>query len=123
MADRLDYFFRQKVTDAELDLGFSLLEASIRNFAADLNVIGVAENGDVTQHSPVSDLTVDISGPMLVYDQDGQRIFASALQNLNMAVDENTVSTAIVTPGNSRILSIFVEFDRALSDPRVDKQT
>ena len=36
MADRLDYYFRQRVTEAELDLGFELLEKADRNLAADI---------------------------------------------------------------------------------------
>ena len=41
MADRLDYYFRQRVTEAELDLGFELLEKADRNLAADIGVYGI----------------------------------------------------------------------------------
>ena len=33
MADRTDFFFRQKVSEAELDLAFDLLEKADRNLA------------------------------------------------------------------------------------------
>lgn len=36
MADRTDFHFRQKVTEAELDLAFALLEKADRNLAADI---------------------------------------------------------------------------------------
>jgi hypothetical protein len=35
---RVDYYFRQRVTEAELDLGFELLERADRNLAADIGV-------------------------------------------------------------------------------------
>ena len=41
MADRLDYYFRQKVTEAELDLTFELLEKADRNLAAGAAVIAI----------------------------------------------------------------------------------
>ena len=34
MADRVDFYFRQRVTEAELDLAFELLEQADRNLAA-----------------------------------------------------------------------------------------
>ena len=71
MADRLDYFFRQRVTEAELDLGFELLERAERNLPADLAFVGVVAGAVVSQHAPVPDLTVDVSGPGIVYDQLG----------------------------------------------------
>jgi hypothetical protein len=120
MADRLDYFFRQRVTEAELDLGFELLERADRNLAADLGFVGVLANAAVSQHAPVPDLTVDVSGPASILDQAGQRIFFSSLQNEDVAQDSSGVSTAVATAGNERIVSVFVAFDRLLSDPRID---
>lgn len=119
MADRRDYYFRQKVTEAELDAGFDELEQADRAITSDLGLIGVAVGMVVAQQvSP--DLTVQVSGPGVIYDQTGQRITIPSTQNVNCAVDEGALNTAVVTPGNSKILSIFAEFERALSDPRVD---
>ena len=41
MSHRLDYYFRQRVSEAELDLGFSQLEQADRDLAADLGFTGV----------------------------------------------------------------------------------
>jgi len=41
MADRTDFYFRQKVTEAELDLAFALLEKADRNIAADIGGYGI----------------------------------------------------------------------------------
>ena len=120
MSHRLDYYFRQRVSEAELDLGFSQLEQADRDLAADLGFTGVIANAVVSQHAPVPDLTVDISAPGAVIDQLGQRIFFSALQNVNVAQDDNGVSTGVSGAGKEKIVSVFAKFDRALSDPRVD---
>lgn len=120
MADRLDYYFRQRVTEAELDLGFSELEAADHNLAADLGFTGVLANAAVSPHAPVANLTVDVSGPGAILDQLGQRIFFSELQNVNVAHDDNSVSTDVSVAGKEKIVSVFVKFDRALSDPRID---
>lgn len=120
MAHRRDYYFRQRVTEAELDDGFAELERADQNLAADLGFVGVLTNAVVSQHAPVPDLSVDVSGPGAVLDQLGQRIFFSALQNVSVAQDDNGVTTAVSAAGQEKIVAVFVRFDRALSDPRVD---
>jgi hypothetical protein len=120
MSNRLDYYFRQRVTEAELDMGFAELEQADQNLAADLGFTGVLANAVVSQHAPVPDLTVDVSGPGSILDQLGHRIFFSALQNVSVAQDDNGVSTAVSTAGKEKIVSVLVKFDRSLSDPRVD---
>lgn len=119
MANRRDFYFRQKVTEAELDSAFAEMESADRAITSDLGLIGVAVGLAVSQQvSP--NLTVLVSGPGVVYDQVGQRVAIPSSQTVNCAVDEDALNTAVVTPGNSRILSLFIEFDRTLSDPRVD---
>lgn len=124
MANRLDYYFKQRVTEAELDLGFSYLEQADRYILADLGILGIVKNMAVVQHSPTPDLTVDVgdgSGESVAIDAYGQRVaFGAVAQNVDLSVDENSVSTAVASPGNSKIISLFVQFDRVLTDPRVD---
>ncbi len=120
MANRRDYFFRQRVTEAELDDGFAELEKADQNLAAELGFTGVLANAVVSQHAPVPDLSADVSGPGAVLDQLGQRIFFSALQNVNVAQDDGGVSTSVSAAGQEKIVTVFVKFDRGLSDPRVD---
>ena len=55
MADRLDFYYRQRVTEAELDLGFALLEKADHNLAADIGVYGVVAGAVPTQHAPIAD--------------------------------------------------------------------
>lgn len=119
MANRKDYYFRQPVTEGELDAGFAGMEAADNAIMADQSLIGVFDEGVVSETGTPS-LSVDISGPCLVYDQLGRRIFFSPLQNLDMSVDEFGNPTTVAGGGNAKILSIFIQFDRLLSDPRID---
>jgi len=123
MSSRKDFFDGQRVTEGELDSAFDDLERADHNVVADLGFVGVVLNGAVSQHAPVPDLTVDVSGPAVIYDQAGRRIFFSSLQNANVAQDDNGVSTEVATTGNEKIVSVFVRFDRVLSDPRIDRRS
>jgi len=120
MADRLDYYFRQKVTEAELDLGFAVLEQADRDFANDIGIFGIIDGMVASEKAGVPDLTVDLTAPGRAYDQLGQRIFFGTAQNVDLSTDLNAVSTAVQTAGNEKIVSLFIKFDRVLSDPRTD---
>lgn len=120
MADRLDYYFRQKVTEAELDLAFELLEKADRNLAADIRVYGIISGAEPTPHSPVPDLTIDLTAPGRAYDNLGQRIFFGTGQVVDCAVDFAGIPTEVPSAGQERWLGIFLKFDRLLSDPRTD---
>ncbi len=121
MANRRDYYFKQPVTEAELDEGFDLLEQADRAIMGDLGLFGIMQNVDATEKSGTPDLSVDVSGPGVGYDQDGQRLaFSGSSQNVDVSVDEGAASTAVATPGNEKWLSIFLAFDRLLGDPRTD---
>ncbi len=120
MADRLDYYFRQKVTEAELDLGFELLEKADRNLAADIGVYGIISGAAPAPHSPVPDLTIDLTAPGRAYDNLGQRIFFGTGQTVDCAVDFAGIPTEVPSAGQERWLGIFLKFDRLLSDPRTD---
>lgn len=120
MSARKNFFFRQRLTEAELDSAFDDLEVADHHLAADLGFVGILANAVVAPHAPVPNLTVDVSGPGIALDQLGRRLFFSGLQNVNVAQDDNGVSTAPSAAGKERFVSIFFMFDRALSDPRVD---
>jgi hypothetical protein len=120
MADRVDFYFRQRVTEAELDLACELLEQADRDLAADIGIYGIVTGAVPTQHSPVPDLTVDLTSPTRAYDRLGQRIFIGTDQTVDSWVDLVGIPTAVATPGNERWLALFLRFDRQLSDPRTD---
>lgn len=120
MADRLDYYFRQRVTEAELDLGFSLLEKAVHNLAADLRIYGVVSGGEPSPHSPVPDLSIDLTAPARAYDNLGQRLFFGTGQTVDCSTDLSGIPTDVSTAGNERWLGVFLRFKRLVSDPRTD---
>ncbi|MGE0325900.1 MAG: hypothetical protein AB7K71_17080 [Polyangiaceae bacterium] len=120
MADRLRYYFREKVTEAELNLGFELLEQADQNLATDIGVFGIISGGVPAPHSPLADLSVDLTAPARAYDHAGQRVFFGTGQTVDCAVDLVGIPTDVSTAGNERWLGIFLRFRRELSDPRTD---
>lgn len=119
MANKNDYYFKQTVSEAELDSGFDKLEDADHNVMTDQLLQGIFQGAAVTEQLTPA-LTVDVDGPSLVYDQVGRRIFWSPVQAVDCSTDESGNPTTVVGGGNAKILSIFAEFDRLLSDPRID---
>lgn len=117
--NRRDYFFRQLVTEDELDAGFECAEQADRAIMADLGLVGVVSGLTVTQHSPTANMTVDVASGV-AYDQQGQRCAIASTQSPDLSVDSLSVSTAVVTPGNEKYVGLYIKFARALSDPRLD---
>ena len=113
--DRNDYYFRQKVTEAELDDGFDKVEAAIQQSINDQGFVGSFQGGFMSEKSGTPNLSVDLSAPFVAYDQQGRRIAFAAIENVDITLDENGVSTVVATPGNEKIISLFAEFDRALT--------
>jgi hypothetical protein len=95
MSARKNFFFRQRVSEAELDSAFDDLEQADHHLAGDLGFVGILANAVVSPHAPVPNLTVDVSGPGTALNQLGQRIFFSGLQNVNVAQDDNGVATEV----------------------------
>lgn len=118
MANRRTYFYRQRVTEAELNAGFQGLEDADRSLATDYGILGVVAGLGVVQ-AAVPNLTVDVAAGS-AYDQQGRRVRVPSTQNLSLATDFNAVSTTVAGVGNEKWLSVFVRFGRNLSDPRVD---
>ena len=120
MADRTDYYFRQKVTEAELDLAFELLEQADRDLAADIGVYGIISGAIPAPHAPVPDLTIDLTAPCRAYDHLGQRAFFGTDQTIDCSVDLTGIPTEVTVAGEEKWLGVFLRFDRLLSDPRTD---
>lgn len=131
--DRRDFFFKQQVTEGEMDEAFDDVELADQRLVTDYLNTGVLTNGDVTEHSPTADLTVDINNPSTVYDTNGQRIFWAASQRIDTSKNGETPiggggnpdvpdGSAIALPagGNEKIITIVAKFARILSDPRTD---
>lgn len=119
MADRHDYYFRQQVTEAELDEGFEWLEQADWNLVVDQGLDGITSGLGVAEDAGTPDLTVDVAGGT-AYSHDGERINVVGTQDVDLSVDDLAVSTAVGSGGNEKWVSLFVEFDRVLGDARID---
>jgi hypothetical protein len=120
MSARLDFYFRMKVSEAELDLAFAQLEQADRDLAADLGIVGLIRGAVAVPHAPVADLTIDLTAPGRGYDRLGRRLFLAANQRVDCAVDLTGTPTVVVAPQAERWLSVFLRFARLLSEPRTD---
>jgi len=116
--NRKDFYFEQLVTQADLDEAFDYAENADHFLQQDNGYLGIATGLEVTEEA-TPDLTVDVASGN-AYDPDGQRIAVAATQNLDLSVDSNAVSTTVAGGGNEKWISVFLAFDRTLSDPRVD---
>ncbi len=119
MAGRRNYYFRQKVTEAELDAGFTGLEAADRALAVDNGITGIVSGGSVSQRAAGANLSVDVAAGV-VYDKAGQRIAWGGTQNVSVATDYLGTTTTVAGVGNSKVISVFAKFKRNYSDPRTD---
>ncbi len=117
--DRLDYFFRQLVTESDLDLGFDQVQARIESETHETDFDGMITGGDASESSPVA-LTVEISGPAFGYGKDGKRLSWLDDETVDVSQDDFALPTSVGGSGNSKILSVFVEFDEDLQDLQLD---
>jgi len=136
--DRRDWYYRQKVLEDELDASFDGSENADWNIVKDLGlcrddsspgvyggITGPSSSFDVTHLSGL-DMYVNAGAG---YRSDGKRIGTAAGYTVNVtragAVPVGGGGTApgsLTDPGvgNKRVVSIFVAFDRKLSDMRYD---
>ena len=121
--NRLDFFYGQYVSQADMDDVFYWAELADHAITADTGLTGVISGFAVDQHSPTPDLTVDLAGPGLAMDHSGQRCYcAESSTNLDCSVDEYGVPTvSSLTAGQDRYLAIFVRFKRLYSVPKLDR--
>jgi hypothetical protein len=120
MSSRRDFYHRQRVTEAELDEAFEALEQADRDFASDLSIHGVISGAVAVPHSPVPDLTVDLTAPGRAYDRLGRRVFIAAGQRVDVARDLNNLPTQVPQAGQERWVGVYIRFSRLLSEPRTD---
>ena len=118
--DRRDFYFKQAVTELELNGAFDAVEQAIWNFIVDMGLYGIASGMQGAQVSLTPSLAVTVSGPGYAFDQAGERIFVPALQTVDVSQDSSLVPTHVISAGNEKWISVFIKFARALSDPRVD---
>lgn len=117
--DRRNFYYRQRVTEAELDSAFDDAEIGIWNLVKDIGLLGVVTGAEVIENAPTN-LTVDVLGPAAIYDQAGQRIYFGVTQDLDCALDYLGNPTVPTVVGEKVWISIHARFARNLQDLRTD---
>lgn len=120
MANRKQFYLDQEVANAELNAAFAYLESADRALMTDQGFAGVMQNAVVVQHTGTPNLSVDVSGNAVVYDQLGERISWAATQTIDVSQDSSHVTTTVAGAGNEKWVAVFAVFARVLTDPRVD---
>lgn len=116
-----DWYFKQIVTQGQLDWAFDSVQESMHGLSADNKIVGIVDGLTVTEHASPPNKTVDVAGPGTAYDKDGQRCnMPDSLSVVDCAVDEYGTNSNPPTPGNERYISVFIRFKRNLTDPALD---
>lgn len=118
MSDRYDFFYRQLLTEAELDDAFNAMEVADRAMMADAGFAGIMSGLSIAQQIVPAGTVICALGT--AYDKTGKRLRVPSNQNVDLTKDFNGTSTAVAGAPNKKILSIFLISDRTLTDPRVD---
>ncbi len=113
------WFFKQAVTEENMNDAFGAVQSSMFNLMTDQKLVGLAQGGTPGPTTPTANLSIVIGGPTYAYDQLGERIYAPTF-SADCSKDLNNVSTAVSGAGNEKYLSVFVLFERTLSDPVID---
>ena len=71
--DRFNFYFRQKVTEQELDNAFDAVENGIQAFVSSFGYIGITNEADVAEQG-TPNFTVQVSAPAVVYDKQSRRV-------------------------------------------------
>lgn len=116
--NRVDFYFRQLVSETELDGAFADAENALWTLAQDVGLFGAVTGGALTETNPVS-MNLQSSAPLVAYDQAGRRIYHGPIQTVDCSIDEDGNPT-VPSAGMQRWITITAEFSRNLSDPRVD---
>lgn len=117
--DRHDTYFRQLLTEAQLDELLNDAEVAMWRLMVDNGLYGVVGSGLTVAESSPTGLSMDVAAGT-AYDQSGRRIRVPSTQTVDLSVDYLDADTAVATVGNAKYLSIYVLFDRDPSNPKPD---
>jgi len=115
-----DFYKKQYLSAAEMDAFQDYIDDGVKDFLLAHGYQGIVD-GLIVQASagaPTFDAVVTAG---TAYDKDGEHVHVAVNQTIDISVDElgNTTYTDL-GGGEDRWVSIFLHFDRALSEPRVD---
>jgi hypothetical protein len=114
--NRRTHYYGQLVTAGELNDAFDQVEIGDFSARTDDEIEGV-HSGLVVSQNTVPDLNVRITSGVAT-DSLGRRVANASTVQLDVSVDSNSNSTAVVTPGNEKYVAIFAAYELSLSDLR-----
>lgn len=115
---RRNWYTGQLVTEGQMDTSFSDVETAIWKANSDFVFRGVLTGHVVAPDSPESLDVIITAGTS--YTPDGKRCFNVGDTTLDCSVDVDGVPTAVAGGSSSKIISVFVTFDRNLTTPEYD---
>jgi len=125
-----DWFYRQRVTEGEMDAAFGAAQTALMTLRA-TQAKGVWL-GDWFGEPPLAapevpgpnapeDMTIDVPGPLRAWDVDGNFLYDPSLViNIDCSEDYQGTPTAVLLNVNEKYIAVCAAFDWVLSDPRVD---
>jgi hypothetical protein len=118
--DLRDWYFKQIVSQGEMDQAFEWAEDADHEMMTDVDLIGIHSGGDTSEKSPTPDLSVNVSS-IKGHDSEGKRLsIETPSSNIPLDVDEYGTSTEVTTPAEERYISLFVRYKRDPQSPAVD---
>jgi hypothetical protein len=134
--DRRDFYFGQLLSQAELDDAFDAAELADKNTVVDFlgqGFVITPSNPATAIENAVPNLGARVS-QFKGYDESGRRIsnerhsyqngsdvgVPSPYVSIDLSTDHLGASTSVLFGGNERTVTVFVEFERDESDPRID---
>jgi hypothetical protein len=122
-----DFYFEQLVTEAFLDQVFDWAEQADLAIRQDImnpldgsgNPRGAIHRGGEVTPTAAPSMSVEVSS-MVGTDPDGRRVYWAEEQTVDCTVDYLGSSAVVAASGNERYLGIFAEFDRELTEERID---
>lgn len=116
--DKRDWYYRQLVTESDLDESFDWAETADRAQNEDFGIVGAFSGLGVTPNAP-ADLNVLVAAGVGC-DKDGKRLYISSQQIVDCSEDVYGASTSVSGGSNEKFISIFLGFDQVLSTPETD---
>lgn len=110
--DRSNFYFKQNVTEAELDQAFDDSEEGLDNREVDRSLYGVVDGFVVSESAP-PDFEVQITTGV-AYNDEGKRLVGLVAGSIDLTAEIPAVG------GDSRYVRIYAERLRVESDARTD---
>ncbi len=119
--DIFDWYFKQIVTQSQMDWAFDKVQDSLHATSLDNEFLGIVDGLGTAEHAGTPDKTIDVGGPGTAYDPEGQRCYVSdALTIVDCSQDEFGTDSNPPTATFQRYISVFIRFDRDLTEPALD---